>query len=455
MIIIKGGTLVCPDGLRVGDVALEGDKIVRIAASIEAGDGDEVADATGCWVFPGFIDAHTHMQCWTGIDWTADSFETGTRAAACGGTTTIVDYATADRGVTMPDALAEWHKRADGTCTSNYAFHMAIAEWNERNREDLAAMRAGGVSSFKTYFAYDHLRLDDAETLEVLEALKPFGGTLCVHCENGTLVDALQKRVYEAGIHGPEGHPLSRPAECEAEAVSRLLYLAHLAGDVRVNVVHLSTKLGLEAIRAAKARGQKNIFVETCPQYLLLDDTCFTRRGENGLEGLEFVMSPPPRKPSDRAALRQALLDGEIDTIATDHCSFNLHGQKDRGVDDFRAVPNGGAGVEHRPALIATTFEDQLGPTDLCRLMSENPARVFGMWPRKGCLAEGSDADVCVWDPSVEWTISAKTQHQNVDHTPYEGFVCHGRARLTYVNGVLAARDGEPTGATPGTYVPR
>ena len=455
MIIIKGGTLVCPDGLRVGDVALEGDKIVRIAASIEAGDGDEVADAAGCWVFPGFIDAHTHMQCWTGIDWTADSFETGTRAAACGGTTTIVDYATADRGVTMPDALAEWHKRADGTCTSNYAFHMAIAEWNERNREDIAAMRAGGVSSFKTYFAYDHLRLDDAETLEVLEALKPFGGTLCVHCENGTLVDALQKRVYEAGIHGPEGHPLSRPAECEAEAVSRLLYLAHLAGDARVNVVHLSTKLGLEAIRAAKARGQKNIFVETCPQYLLLDDTCFTRRGEDGLEGLEFVMSPPPRKPSDRAALRQALLDGEIDTIATDHCSFNLHGQKDRGVDDFRAVPNGGAGVEHRPALIATTFEDQLGPTELCRLMSENPARVFGMWPRKGCLAEGSDADVCVWDPSVEWTISAKTQHQNVDHTPYEGFVCHGRARLTYVNGVLAARDGEPTGATPGTYVPR
>lgn len=455
MIIIKGGTLVCPDGLRVGDVALEGDKIVRIAASIEAGDDDEVADAAGCWVFPGFIDAHTHMQCWTGIDWTADSFETGTRAAACGGTTTIVDYATADRGVTMPDALAEWHKRADGTCTSNYAFHMAIAEWNERNRKDLAAMRAGGISSFKTYFAYDHLRLDDAQTLEVLEALKPFGGTLCVHCENGTLVDTLQKRVFEAGIHGPEGHPLSRPAECEAEAVSRLLYLAHLAGDARVNVVHLSTKLGLEAIRSAKARGQKNIFVETCPQYLLLDDTCFTRRGEDGLEGLEFVMSPPPRKPSDRAALRQALLDGEIDTIATDHCSFNLHGQKDRGVDDFRAVPNGGAGVEHRPALIATTFEDQLGPTELCRLMSENPARVFGMWPRKGCLAEGSDADVCVWDPSVEWTISAKTQHQNVDHTPYEGFVCHGRARLTYVNGVLAARDGEPTGATPGTYVPR
>lgn len=455
MVIIQGGTLVCPDGLRRGDVALEADKVVRIASSIEPVEGDEVYDARGCWVFPGFIDAHTHMQCWTGIDWTADSFETGTRAAACGGTTTIVDYATADRGVTMPDALDEWHKRADGTCTANYAFHMALSEWNERNRADLAIMRERGVCSFKSYFAYDHLRLDDAETLELLESLKPLGGTLCVHCENGTLVNALQKRVYESGVHGPEGHPLSRPDVCEAEAVSRLLYLAHLAGDARVNVVHLSTKLGLEAIRAAKARGQKNIFVETCPQYLLLDDTCFLRDGQDGLEGLEFVMSPPPRKPADRAALREALVNGEIDTIATDHCSFNIHGQKDRGRDDFRKVPNGGAGVEHRPALIATTFADELGPTDLCRLMSENPAKVFGMWPAKGRLAEGADADICVWDPSVSWTISAATQHQNVDHTPYEGFKAKGRARLTFVNGVLAALDGEPTGAQPGRYVSR
>ena len=450
MVIIQGGTLVCPDGLRRGDVALEADKVVRIASSIEPAEGDEVYDARGCWVFPGFIDAHTHMQCWTGIDWTADSFETGTRAAACGGTTTIVDYATADRGVTMPDALDEWHKRADGTCTANYAFHMALSEWNERNRADLAIIRERGVCSFKSYFAYDHLRLDDAETLELLESLKPLGGTMCVHCENGTLVNELQRRVYDEGIHGPEGHPLSRPAECEAEAISRLLYLAHLAGDARVNVVHLSTKMGLDAIRAAKARGQRNIFVETCPQYLLLDDTCFLEQGEDGLAGLAYVMSPPPRKPADRAALREALLAGEIDTIATDHCSFNIHGQKDRGAEDFRKVPNGGAGVEHRPALVATTFEGQLGPEDLCRLMSENPARVFGMFPRKGALV-----DVCVWDPKATWTISAATQHQNVDHTPYEGFECHGRAHLVFVNGDLAARDGEPTGAMPGRYVAR
>lgn len=455
MVIIQGGTLVCPDGLRKADVALDGDKIARIEARIEPAEGDEVHDATGCWVFPGFIDAHTHMQCWTGMDWTADSFETGTMAATCGGTTTIVDYATADRGVTMPDALDEWHSRADGTCTANYAFHMALAEWNERNRADLAVMRERGVCSFKTYFAYDHLRLDDAETLEVLEALAPLGGTLCVHCENGTVVNDLQKRVFEQGVTGPEGHPLSRPAECEAEAIARLLYLAHMAGDARVNVVHLSTRLGLEAIRAAKARGQKNIYVETCPQYLLLDDTCYLEEGEEGFAGAKYVMSPPLRKPSDRAALREALVNGEIDTIATDHCSFNLHGQKDRGRDDFRKIPNGGAGVEHRPALVATTFADELGPCDLARLMSENPAKVFGMWPRKGQLAIGADADVCVWDPSVEWTISAATQHQNVDHTPYEGFACKGRARLTFVNGVLAACEGEPTGERPGRYVSR
>ena len=455
MKILANGTLVTPEGLIHGDVALDGKKIARVAQHIEPAAGDEVEDVSGCWVFPGFIDAHTHLQCWTGMDWTADSFETGTRAAACGGTTCVVDYATADRGVTMPDALAEWHRRADGTCTSNYAFHMALAEWNERNRADLAVMRKSGVCSFKTYFAYDHLRLDDAETLEVLETLKGLGGILCVHCENGTLVDALQKRVFEQGFTGPYGHALSRPDVCEAEAISRLLYLAHLAGDAPVNVVHLSTRLGLEAIRAAKARGQKNIYVETCPQYLLLDDTRYMEQGDDGFAGAKYVMSPPLRKPSDRAALREALVNGEIDTIATDHCSFNLHGQKDRGVGDFRKIPNGGAGIEHRPALIATSFAGELGPDELCRLMSEGPAKVFGMWPRKGCLAAGSDADICVWDPEQRWTIRAATQHQNVDHTPYEGFECVGRAHLVYVNGVLAARDGEPTGEKPGEFVAR
>lgn len=454
MIIIANGALVTPEGLRRGDIALDGGRIVEVAARIEPGPSDTVEDATGCWVLPGLIDAHTHLQCWTGMDWTADSFETGTRAAACGGTTTIVDYATADRGVTMDEALAEWHRRADGACTANYGFHMAIAEWGDDSPGQMRRMREAGVSSFKTYLAYDHLRLTDAETLRCLEAVRELDAVLCVHCENGDVVDELQRAVLARGITGPEGHPLSRPAEAEADAVSRLLYLASIAG-ARVNVVHLSTELGLEAVRAARARGQRGVFVETCPQYLTLDDTRYLEEGDDGFAGAKYVMSPPLRKPSDVRALRAAVLVGEVDSIATDHCSFNLHGQKDRGRGDFTRIPNGGPGIEHRPAVMATAFEGRLGPVELARLMSEGPARVFGMWPRKGRLAPGADADVCVWDPRARWTISAATQQQAVDYTPYEGTEAHGRAHLVYVGGVLAARDGAPTGARPGTYVSR
>lgn len=460
MRILAGGTLVTPEGLRRGDLALDGGRIAGLAAHIEPGPGDEVEDVRGCWVFPGFIDAHTHLQCWTGMDWTADSFETGTRAAACGGTTCVVDYATADRGVTMDEALAEWHRRAESGagCAANYGFHMAISEWGDDSPEQMRRMREAGVSSFKTYLAYDHLRLTDAETLRCLETVRDLDAVLCVHCENGDVVNELQRQVLGRGVTGPEGHPLSRPAEAEADAVSRLLYLAQIAG-ARVNVVHLSTELGLLAVRAARARGQRGVYVETCPQYLTLDETRYLEGGADGFAGAKYVMSPPLRAASDVRALRGAVLAGEVDSIATDHCSFNLVGQKDRGKPenggDFTKIPNGGPGIEHRPAVVATTFEGQLGPEELCRLLAEGPARTFGLWPERGRLAVGAAADVCVWDPSARWTISAATQHQAVDYTPWEGFEAHGRAHLVYVGGELVARDGEPTGATPGQYVAR
>ena len=237
--------------------------------------------------------------------------------------------------------------------------------------------------------------------------------------------------------------------------MSRLLYLAHLAGDAPVNVVHLSTKLGLEAIHAAKARGQKNIYVETCPQYLMLDDTCYLEQGEDGFAGAKYVMSPPCAMPATVRPCARRLWPARSIPSPPTTAALICTGKRTAGATTSRAIPNGGPGVEHRPVAIATSFEGQLGPEDLCRLMSENPARVFGMYPRKGCLAEGSDADVCVWDPQARWTIRAATQHQAVDYTPLEGFEAHGRAKAVYVNGVLVARDGEPTGAQPGRYVPR
>ena len=455
--LLRGGYVVSGRGCRRADVLIDGEKVEMLGhIPPELAAQSEVVDVTGCMLFPGFIDAHTHFDLDVCSTTTADDFESGSKSAIRGGTTTVIDFACPNKGESLAYGLDLWHKKADGKCYCDYGFHMTIDDWNDTIESEIDDMYAEGISSFKMYMTYPAMMIGDKLMYKALKKLKEKGGICGVHCENAGVIDALIEEKKAAGMQGSVGcHPRTRPDFLEAEAVSRLLYLAHLAGDAPVNVVHLSTKLGLEAIRAAKARGQKNIYVETCPQYLMLDDTCYLEQGEDGFAGAKYVMSPPLRHASDRAALREALVAGEIDTIATDHCSFNLHGQKDRGRDDFRAIPNGGPGVEHRPVAIATSFEGQLGPEDLCRLMSENPARVFGMYPRKGCLAEGSDADVCLWDPCARWTISAATQHQAVDYTPLEGFEAHGRAKAVFVNGVLVARDGEPTGAQPGRYVPR
>ena len=452
MTIIQHGTLVLPDGLMQGDIAFENGVITRVAPAIEAGAGDAVCEAAGCLVFPGFIDAHTHLDMDSGTTVTADDFASGSRAAACGGTTTLVDFATQERGGTLTDALDAWHRKAEGKCACNYAFHMAVTDWNEQTRAELPQMFERGVTSFKAYYAYDNLRLDDAQMYDLLSALRPFGGVLGVHCENGTLVNRLQREQLEKGVTGPAGHPASRPPVVEAEAIRRLCAVAKLA-DSPVHIVHLSSAEGLEEVRRARASGQK-VWVETCPQYLLLDES---RYHLEGFEGAKYVMSPPLRSPADREALRAAVLGGEIDTISTDHCSYRFGDQKALGRDDFTNIPNGAPGIEHRPALIYTSFvaSGLMTEAQMCRLLSENPAKLFGMWPRKGRLAQGADADITVWDPQARWVIRAEAQHQNVDYTPYEGFEAAGRARAVYVGGQLAAKDGEPSGASAGRYVKR
>lgn len=450
MYIIQNGTLVSAEKSWQADLAIDGGKIAAIAPAISPAPKDRVLDASGCLVFPGFIDPHTHLDMDNGVTVTADDFPSGTLAAACGGTTTVIDFATQDRGMTLIQALELWHKKAEGRSGCNYAFHMAITDWNETTRRELRDMVNAGVTSLKVYLAYDALRVGDGQLLDILRECRALGLQIGCHCENGDVVNFLQRQELARGNFGPAAHPVSRPTEAEAEAISRYCYIASLA-DCPVTVVHLSSAAGLEEVRRARARGQ-TVWVETCPQYLLLDES---RYQLPGFESAKFVMSPPLRSPNHREALCQAVLNGEVDTIATDHCSYSFAGQKELGREDFTKIPNGAPGLEHRPALFFSRFvaSGLLPPERMCALLAENPARQYGMFPRKGVLAVGSDADVTVWDPKAAWTISAANQHHNVDYTPYEGMAVTGRAREVFVGGVLAAQDGEPVQTGAGRYV--
>lgn len=452
MKIIKGGLLVSPTGSRLLDLAVSDGKIAKVEPDICPKAGDSVIDAKDCLVFPGFIDAHTHFDLNTGTAVTADDFRTGTLAALSGGTTCVVDFATQDRGMDLKDALAIWHQKADGVSSCHYAFHMAITDWSERTRCELPEMVAAGVTSFKLYMAYDALRVDDAVLLDILQSMREIRGLVGVHCENGTLVDCLVKQQKEKGHFAPSAHPLSRPAEVEAEAISRLLYISKLA-DWPVCVVHLSTALGLREIEKARSRGQR-VIVETCPQYLTLTDELYSLPG---FEGAKYVCSPPLRKRADQKALIEALREGRIDTISTDHCSFRFHGQKELGRNDFSKIPNGLPGVEHRPSLVYSELVEggTIAPEDMCRLLSENPARRYGMYPQKGALLPGSDADIVVFARHLHHTISAKTQRQNVDYTPFEGMKATGRARSVLLGGELCVDNFEVIKTGLGRYVKR
>lgn len=449
MKIIKNGTLVSATKTWNADIAIENDKIVEIAPVIEAKSSDEIYDATGCYVFPGFIDGHTHFDMDTGTAHTADDFITGTKAAVINGTTNIVDFATQEKGQTLKQAYDVWMEKAKDKSSCNYRFHMAITDWNERVEEEMDTMPELGVTSFKMYMAYDALLSNDREILECLRKIKEIDGVLGVHCENGTLINALTKEKIEAGEFTPSAHPASRPDYVEAEAINRLAYISSLAGHP-VNVVHLSSQAGLNEIRNARKRGQE-ITVETCPQYLLLDDHYYDL--EN-FEGAKYVMSPPLRKVEDNKALIQAIVDGEIDTIATDHCSFSFK-DKELGRNDFRKIPNGGPGVEHRPQLIYTYLVDAglIDVKRMCELISTNPAKRYGMYPEKGVLEVGSDADIVIFSPNYEGEITWKNQLQNVDYTPYEGFKVKGQARTVFVNGECVVDNAAIVKERQGRYV--
>lgn len=451
-ILIQNGTLICPEGPTRADLRVEGDKIAQIGPRLPAG-SSQVIDASGRLVFPGFIDTHTHFEMNKDTPReTADDWASGTLAALAGGTTTVLDFAEPERGASLASALDAWHSRADGRASCHYGFHMTIKDWNPAIQRELADMDRAGVTSYKVYFAYDNLRVSDGTALEVVRAVGERGGVVGCHCENGDLVAAGISAQKAAGNLGPSAHPLSRPAAVEAEAVNRWLAVGELAG-YPVNIVHLSTKRGLELVRMARARGQ-SAYVETCPQYLLLDDGKYQLPG---FESAKYVLSPPLRGAEDQAALWAGLEAGEIDAIGTDHCSFHYHGAKELGREDFSQIPNGIPGVEHRPVLLYTAgvAAGRITPHQMMKLLSEQPAKLFGMYPRKGALAVGSDADLVIFDPEHTGRITAAAQHQAVDYTPYEGFETEGRVETVLLSGEPAVEGGRVISQGRGRFVRR
>ena len=449
--LLKNGTLVSGAGTEQKDILIEGEKIVKIAPHIEEGDAEEI-NVEGKLLFPGFIDGHTHFDLEVAGTVTADDFETGTRAAILGGTTLVIDFASQDKGGhTLKEGLEKWHKKADGKCSCDYSFHMSIVEWNEETEKEIQDMIEEGITSFKLYMTYPAMMVEDRDLYKILKKLNEYGCFAGVHCENAGVIDALIEEAKKEGRLGPENHPLVRPDTMEAEAVHRLLVIAKEAG-APVMVVHLTNKKAYEEIVKARENGQI-VFAETCPQYLLLDDSAYSKPD---FGGAVYVCAPPLRKKEDQDCLWKALAKGEIQTVATDQCSFTLE-QKAMGKDDFTKIPGGLPGVQTRGTLLYTygVREGKITVEQMCRLLSENPAKLYGVYPKKGALLEGSDGDIVVFDPEKESVISAKTHAYNTDNNPFEGYSLHGDIDKVFLRGNLVVKDGAVVKEKTGKYMKR
>ena len=450
--LFKGGTVVSGTGTKRADLLIENEKIVESGRNLKA-DADKVVDVTGCFLFPGFIDAHTHFDLDVCNTTTADDFYTGSRAALRGGTTTVIDFACPNKGESLHYGLDLWHKKADGRTFCDYGFHMTIDDWNESIRAELPDMFAKGISSFKMYMTYPAMMVGDRDMYWALKELKSLGGLCGVHCENAGVIDGMIAERKNSGQFSPACHPLTRPSYLEAEAVSRLLRIAQ-AAEAPVVIVHLTNQEALKEVQHARDRGQK-VYVETCPQYLLLDDSVYFN--EDYSQAARYVCAPPIRDKSQQALLWKALRRGDIQTISTDHCSFTLE-QKDAGREDFTKIPGGLPGVETRGELIYSygVAAKRISAQRMCLALSENPARMYGLFPRKGHLRPGADADIVVYDPGASHVIRADDCVANVDYNPYEGFVTAGGIRQVWLRGNLAVENGKVLDETPqGRYMAR
>ena len=449
--LFKNGTVVSGRGTRRADVLVEDEKILQVARGIS----DPLArtvDVTGKLLLPGFIDAHTHFDLDVCNTTTADDFDSGTRSAIRGGTTPVVDFACPNKGESLHYGLDLWHKKADGKCWCDYGFHMTIDDWNEDIEREIDDMYAAGISSFKMYMTYPAMMIGDEAMYKALKKLKEKGGICGVHCENSGVINALIEEKRAAGATGVASHPETRPDYLEAEAVGRLLRIAQ-AVDIPVVIVHLTNAAALAEVHAARRRGQK-VYVETCPQYLVLDDSVYYN--EDYSRAARYVCAPPLRKSADCRALWAGLRRGEIQTVSTDHCSFTLE-QKEAGRGDFTRIPGGLPGVEARGELVYSfgVATRKISLAAMCRVLSENPAKLYGMFPRKGVIAPGADADIVVYDPRADHILRAEDMVSRAGYTPYEGFVTRGSIAQVWLRGRLMVEDGQVVGDRMGQYILR
>ena len=438
--LIKNGTVVTASDTNKTDVLIDGEKVAAIGSGL-SGSADQVIDAENRYVMPGAIDVHTHMELPFGGTFASDDFATGTAAAAWGGTTTIVDFAVQTFGQSLRQGLDQWHKKAEGKAYTDYGFHMIVREINDSILKEMDALVNEGVPSFKLFMAYPGVfMLDDASIFRAMSRTASNGGLIMMHAENGGAIDVLVHRYLAEGKGDPINHGLTRPASMEGEATGRAIALARLA-EVAVYIVHLSSKDALDAVREARDDGAST-FAETCPQYLYLTLDDLARPG---FEGAKYVCSPPLRPASHHDELWKGLLQDDLQLVATDHCPFHFKGQKEMGRGDFSKIPNGLPGVEDRFSLIFNggVNSGRITLNRFVELVATAPAKMFGLFPRKGTIAPGSDADIVIFNPRVERTLSARTHHMNVDYSCYEGMTVKGLPEVVMQRGNVLVRDGK------------
>ncbi len=432
-ILIKNGKIVKSDKIFIGDILISEGKISKITDKIKKRENCKVINAENKFIFPGGIDPHVHMHLPTFAGYSSDDFYTGSKAALFGGTTTIIDFVTPRKKQNLPEALAERKKEAEN-CLTDYTFHVSPIDFYDNLESEIKTCINEGITSFKVYTAYlDSIGLNDEKLFKVMQIIADCKALLTVHAELGNDIETLRNNFFAEGKTNPEFHALSRPPETEYKAVEKIINFAEKTG-CRVYFVHVSTGKSAEIIRQAQEKGLK-IYAETCPQYLLLDDEKLTGNFENTAK---FVFSPPVRKKQDNEKLWSALKNGTVLTTGTDHCPF-LYEQKLLGKDDFRKIPNGAGGVEHRMSLLYTygVLQNKISLTDFVKITSVNSSKIFGLYPKKGEIAVGSDADLLIWDDTVEEKISVKTHHQNCDLNIYENFTIKGKPEYVIKRGQI------------------